>query len=134
MQKLTFATSVHIGFANDLYSFHKEYTQEAGVNPRNLVTLFMETKGLSVAQAIRAAIEVTNKYGRSVVELEAEACTPVLLQHVRDMKAVMAGNVYFGMTNKRYRQPDSVFPDLRDISCFNLDSPPDPTIPVAVEA
>lgn len=132
MQKLTHTTSVHLGFANDVYSFHKEYTQEESVNPRNLVILLMETEGLPVAQAIRAAIEVTNKHGRSVVELEAEAWTPVLQQHVIDMKALMAGNVYFGMIDERYRQPDSVFPEQRDITSFGLETPP--TMPVVVEA
>lgn len=116
MQKLFDAVSVHLGFANDIYSFPKESANEGALNPHSLVTLFMRSGGLSVVEAIHAAIALTNKHARIVVDFETGAWTPALQQYMQDVKAVIAGNVYMGCVNKRYARPDSIFLEHR-VAC-----------------
>lgn len=112
MLKITAAASAHIGFANDVYSYHKESSQEG--NPRNLITVLMESQGKSLLQAVHAAIDLVNKHAHMVLDLESEAWNPILQIHLQDIKELIVGNVCYGCMDKRYRQPDSIFPDLRD--------------------
>lgn len=104
MQKLFYANSVYT-----LYWFCQRHllvrkrehdrrnsksTQLGYLNRRNLVTLFMTSGGLPFVGAIHAAIAVTNKYGRTI--LEAGAWTSSLQQHLHGVKALIAGNLYPG--------------------------------------
>jgi hypothetical protein len=114
MQKMEIAAATHLAFANDVFSYHKESTVEE--NPRNLVTVLMACEGKSFVQAAQQAIELVNKYASSILDLEVEASDSVLQNHSRETRALVAGNVYYSCMCERYRQPDSVFPELRDMS------------------
>ena len=113
VQKVTDATSIHIGYANDVVSYHKESSLEA--NPRNLITVLMECEGKPVAESVHRAVELVKDYGRMIVGMEAEASKWGLEKHMQDIKAVIAGNVYFGCMDPRYRQADSIFPEQRNL-------------------
>lgn len=112
-EKLTTACSIHIGFINDVFSYHRESTKE--LNPRNLISVLMEVEGMPFVPAARKAIDLTNQYAREVVDMEAEASSSTLRNYLVGIKAVMAGNAYFCLMFKRYHHPDSAFPELRDM-------------------
>lgn len=111
-EKLTTATSIHIGFVNDIFSYHKESLLEQ--NPRNLITVLMECEGKPFVQTMHMAIEVVNSYGSVIMDLEAEAWNSTFQNYMQSIKEVIAGNVYYGSIDHRYRQANSIFPELRD--------------------
>lgn len=63
-------THYHIMLVNDIYSYHKESTLE--VQPRNLITVLINTEGMSLAQAVRRGIEVVDASARTVFDLETQ--------------------------------------------------------------
>nr|APB88776.1 terpene synthase 3 [Pseudotaxiphyllum elegans] len=113
-EKLTAVTSIHLGLVNDVFSYHKESALEQ--NPRNLITLLMEWEGKPFVETVYMAIDVVNTYARTIVDLEAEAWNSTLRNHLHEIIALIVGNVYFSIMDKRYRHPDSIFPELRDMN------------------
>jgi len=113
-ENLTKITSIQIGFANDVLSYHKESSIEQ--NPRNLITVLMECEGKPFAQTVHMAMDLTNTYTRAILDLEAEALNSPLQKHVHDVIDAVAGNIYFGIVDYRYRHPNSVFPEQRDMT------------------
>lgn len=109
---VTRASSIHMGFSNDVFSYHKESTSEH--NPRNLITLLMKRDGKPFKETMQMAIDLVNTYGRAIVDMEAQAWNPILRKHLHDVKALIAGNVYFGVFDDRYRHRDSMYPEHRD--------------------
>jgi len=110
---VTKAASIHMGFSNDVFSYHKESTSE--YNPRNLITLLMKREGKPFKETMHMAIDLVNAYGRAIVDMEAQAAwNPILQKHFHDIKDLIAGNVYFGIYEDRYRHRDSMYPEHRD--------------------
>ncbi|KAG0629579.1 hypothetical protein M758_1G114300 [Ceratodon purpureus] len=122
LQKVTSTTSVHLGYTNDVYSYHKESSLEA--NPRNLITVLMECEGKPVAESVHRAVELVKEYGRMILEMKAEAAKWGLEKHMVDIKALIAGNVYYGCMDPRYRQSDSVYLEHRDMTVDWKIAPP----------
>ena len=113
MELISNAATMHLAFVNDIYSYHKESKQEG--NPRNVITVLMKSEGKSFVQAVCAAIELINSYASTILHLESETLNSVLQYHLQNIKELLAGNIYYSASTKRYRQPDSVFPELRDV-------------------
>jgi len=113
LENLTSTVCIHIGFSNDVFSYHKESMLEQ--NPRNLITVLMECEGKPFAQTVQTAVDLTNEYARAIIDFEAQASrNPILQSHLQEIKALIAGNVYFSIMDDRYRHPESTFPELRD--------------------
>ena len=64
------SASSHLMLINDIYSYHKESTQE--LQPINLIIVLMKTEGMSLAEAVRRDIELVNSNARTIFDLEAQ--------------------------------------------------------------
>jgi len=113
VKDLTTTTCIHLAFANDVVSYHKESKLEQ--NPRNLITVLMESEGgKPFAQTVQMAIDLTNTYAHAIMDFEPQAWNSTLQNHLQDIVALIAGNIYFSVMDTRYRHPDSMFRELRD--------------------
>ncbi|KAG0597868.1 hypothetical protein M758_12G026700 [Ceratodon purpureus] len=112
------AATMHMAFVNDIYSYHKESMQEE--NPRNLITVLMESEEKTFVQAVHAAIGLANLHARTILDLELKTSNSAVQRHLQGLKELIAGQLYYSTVQKRYRHPDSFFPELRDV----IASPP----------
>jgi len=113
-ENVTTTTAIHLAFVNDVFSYNKESSFEQ--NPRNLITVLLEIEGKPFVETVHMAIGLLNTYACVVIDLEAKAWNSTLQNHLEDLKALMAGNIYYSFIDKRYRHPDSTFPELRDMT------------------
>lgn len=112
LKKVTSAATVYVAIVNDVFSYHKESTVEE--NPRNLVTVLMDAERKTFVQAAEDAIRIVNGYATDILDWESQAPNSNLQKHTQSVKELIAGNLYFNCMCERYRQPDQVFPELRD--------------------
>jgi len=114
LENMTTVIASHLAFVNDIFSYHKESSIEQ--NPRNLITVLMESEGKPFVEAVHTAIGLVNSYAQTVIDSEVKFWDSILPNHLQDIKALMAGNIYYSFIDKRYRHPDSTFLELRDMS------------------
>jgi hypothetical protein len=122
LQELTDAATTHGAYVNDLFSYSKEALEEPS-NARNLLMLLMGSSGGSgLSRAAWEAVGLIKSQARIVTELEkkldleAEPEAFAVRTYVDGVKSLMAGNFHWHTVDKRYRHPDSVFPELRRIT------------------
>ena len=122
IRELSAAAGIHAAFVNDIFSYPKEVAQEE--NPRNLVKILMDCKGIPLPQAAWRAVNLVNSYANVVMDMESQLPEPWdsepwgshVRRYVEGVKDIMSGNMYWMSLHKRYRHPDSVFPELRAVT------------------
>ncbi|KAG0623975.1 hypothetical protein M758_3G214500 [Ceratodon purpureus] len=117
LHQLTNAAVIHCVYVNDLFSYPKEMFEE---NPRNIIKMFMQDSndgGSGLSQAAWKAVDLINTQTHTVAELEKKFDSEVFAvrSYIDGVKGVMTGNIYFHSVDNRYRHPNSVFPELREI-------------------
>jgi hypothetical protein len=119
VQQLTRAARRYHANVNDIFSFSKESIHEPH-NSFNLIKVLMQSEGLSLPQAARRALDLTNSIAQDFMEVEAqlpeEPWTSLVRRYAEGLKELMSGNLYYHATNKRYRDPKAPFPELRDVN------------------
>jgi hypothetical protein len=119
VQQLTRASWRYTAYVNDIFSFSKESIHEPH-NSYNLIKMLMESEGLSLPQAARRALNLTNSIAHDFMELEAqlpeEPWTSLVRRYAEGLKEFMAGALYWYSMNQRYRDPKAPFPELRDVN------------------
>jgi hypothetical protein len=119
VQQLTRASWRYTAYVNDIFSFSKESIHEPH-NSYNLIKVLMQSEGLSLPQAARRALNLTNSIAHDFMELEAqlpeEPWTSLVHRYAEGLKEFMAGVVYWHSMNTRYRDPKAPFPELRDVN------------------
>lgn len=128
LQAVIVPTAIYIAFVNDIYSYHKESSQEG--NPRNLISMLMNAEGKSFVEASHKAVGLVNKYAKEIMDMSAEAHNTPLEGHAKEIVALLAGNLWYNAMAMRYRHPESVFPELRDVTS-NWKVVPEPATLVA---
>lgn len=81
-----------------------------------MITVLMEFEGKPFVQAVFAAIGLFNSYASTILDLESETSNSAMQCHLQDIKELLAGNIYFSSSAKRYRQSDSDFPEQKEMS------------------
>lgn len=122
IRELSAAAGIHAAFVNDIFSYPKEVAQEE--NPRNLVKILMDCEGIPLPQAAWRAVNLVNSYANVVMDMESQLPEPWdsepwgshVRRYVEGVKDIMSGNMYWMSLHKRYRHPDSVFPELRAVT------------------
>jgi hypothetical protein len=119
VQQLTRALWRYAAHVNDIFSFSKESIYEPH-NSYNLIKVLMQSEGLSLPQAARRALNLTNSIAQDFMELEAqlpeEPWTSLVRRYAEGLKEFMVGTLYWHSMNKRYRDPKAPFPELRDVN------------------
>ena len=122
VQQLTRASRRYVAYVNDIFSFSKESIHEPH-NSYNLIKVLMQSEGLSLPQAARRALNLTNSIAQDFMELEAqlpvwaeEPWTSLVRSYAEGLKEFMVGTLYWHSMNKRYRDPKAPFQELRDVN------------------
>jgi hypothetical protein len=119
VQQLTRASWRYTAHVNDIFSFSKESIYEPH-NSFNLIKVLMQSEGLSLPQAARRALNLTNSIAQDFMEVEAqlpdEPWTSLVRRYAEGLKELMSGYLYWHAMNKRYRDPKAPFPELRDVN------------------
>ncbi|MDJ0596353.1 MAG: terpene synthase family protein [Pleurocapsa sp. MO_226.B13] len=120
IQHLIKITTRFGGFINDIFSYEKEVLRLG--SRFNLITVFMEAYGLSLAEAVHEIIVLLE---REVAEfLEIERNLPVwddphlnksARLYVSALKDQIIAAYHWQLTTNRYRSPNSPFPELRQM-------------------
>ena len=124
--RLTMCTWAYIAYSNDIFSYSKEQDEP---HSRNLIKVLMESEGMANPEAAWRAVSLTNSVVREFTELEKqlpvwedESKGSIVHRYVQGLKEFMSGILYFHSSSKRYRHPQAVFPELRDL---NISSTPE---------
>lgn len=126
-QQLLNEAIIQMMFVNDIFSYTKEALEEPD-NPRNLIRVMTDFEGMGFPQAAWRTVEIINAHARTVLELEKqlliledeEPWAHGVRANVEGVKVMMSGNLEWHSASKRYRRPESVFPELRG-TCGTVD-------------
>ncbi|MFI6095713.1 hypothetical protein ACIA8G_09180 [Lentzea sp. NPDC051213] len=123
-----------VGWDNDLLTYHKEVMR--GGADHNLVTVLVHDRGLSLDEAVAAAVDMRERvlwlYMRLHRQVHATA-SPELRMYLAGLSSWIRGHLDWGLTTVRYRdlEAGADFPDELGPEPVALDPAPLPIASVA---
>ncbi|MFI8165506.1 terpene synthase family protein [Streptomyces sp. NPDC085931] len=133
LTELAFTTAA---FDDDLFSYGKELWLEhaGGSTPSglSLVDVLSREHDCGRAEAMERAVELCNRLTHRFMSLHHQilpgASTP-LRDHLAHLAHLLPGNLDWGLTADRYRNPDGLHPDAVTTTATRTCSPPADTSP-----
>jgi hypothetical protein len=119
IEQMRYDCAFYGAILNDIFSFHKEW--QAG-NHFNLIALLIDTRGLSLEDAVHQAVMMLNEKAADFIALERqvprsgnEAANRMLGKYIQGMRDHFIASWHWQFSTNRYRSPNSPFPQLRQM-------------------
>jgi terpene synthase-like protein len=117
-----------VSYGKDLWytrraSAHREKTQSSP----NIIDVIVAQEHYSLAEAATSAVAlrdcITSRFLEVREQLLGSEVSPMLVRYVTDLGNLLRGNVEYGITARRYSNPDGATPGAIQMTCPLADSP-----------